>query len=68
MMGVAAGLGGVLGVLFLVLLVWEASRMPPAPSAPRRKGWIRDDRPAPIEYESVVDFGGGFSRWRSAEP
>ena len=74
----------IVGLLVLVLrLGRRAARAPEDLSVQRGKGWIRDDRPADIEYESVVDFradspGGGLlnpdpgyvagrMRWRAAE-
>ena len=74
----------IVGLLVLVLrLGRRAARAPEDLPVQRGKGWIRDDRPADIEYESVVDFradspGGGLlnpdpgyvagrMRWRAAE-
>lgn len=56
----------IVGLLVLVLrLGRRAARAPEDLPVQRGKGWIRDDRPADIEYESVVDFradspGGGL--------
>ena len=47
----------IVGLLVLVLrLGRRAARAPEDLPVQRGKGWIRDDRPADIEYESVVDF------------